>query len=307
MGAAAVAAGKAIGYVGAGTVEFIVDADGDFYFLEVNTRLQVEHPVTEAVTGLDLVRLQILVAAGRAAARAARTTCAIDGHAVEARLYAEDPRDDFLPATGRIALWEPPELPGVRCDSGVEAGSEVSVHYDPLLAKVIAHGPTRGRGDCTGWCAPLARLGVAGVTTNRELPAGRARAPGVRARASSTRTSSSATCRRRRAAHPSTPRFGAPARRRRALHDHARAPRCRRAAAAEHPVGLAQQPLAAAGRLASTGDGDAVEVGYVARRGRPLRPRDRRREIRTRGSPARDADGHRPRARRRAAALRNRA
>ena len=142
LGAAAVAAGRAIGYVGAGTVEFIVDQRGEFYFLEVNTRLQVEHPVTEAITGLDLVELQLRVAEG-APLPAALDTLAIAGHAIEARLYAEAPARDFLPATGRLVLWQPPALPGVRWDSGVEAGSEVSVHYDPLLAKVIAHGPTR--------------------------------------------------------------------------------------------------------------------------------------------------------------------
>ena len=167
IGAAAVAAGKAIGYVGAGTVEFILDSTGVFYFLEVNTRLQVEHPVTEAVTGLDLVRLQILVAQGLPLP-VTQDDLMIDGHAIEARLYAEDPANDFLPAVGRIALWEPAALRDVRYDSGVAAGTEVSVHYDPLLAKVIAHAPTRGEA-VQRLVRALRLLGIGGVTTNREL------------------------------------------------------------------------------------------------------------------------------------------
>jgi propionyl-CoA carboxylase alpha chain len=153
--------------VGAGTVEFLVDAAGDFHFLEVNTRLQVEHPVTEAVTGLDLVRWQIQLAQGEPLPLA-QDELALRGHAIEARLYAEDPANDFLPATGRIALWEPPELPGVRIDSGVAAGSEVGIHYDPLLAKLIAVGPSRGEA-IRRLVAALRRLGVGGVTTNRDF------------------------------------------------------------------------------------------------------------------------------------------
>jgi len=167
MGAAAVAAGKAIGYTGAGTVEFILDRDGQFYFLEVNTRLQVEHPVTEAITGLDLVELQVRVAQGEPLPFAEQDL-RIQGHAIEARLYAEDPAADFLPAAGRIALWQPAVVPGVRYDSGIEAGSEVSVHYDPLLAKIVAHGATRDEA-CRRLATALGRLGVAGVTTNRDL------------------------------------------------------------------------------------------------------------------------------------------
>ncbi len=167
MGAAAVAAGEAIGYVGAGTVEFLLDAAGEFYFLEMNTRLQVEHPVTEAVTGLDLVRLQILVAQGHPLP-VTQDRVSLASHAVEARLYAEDAARDFLPATGRVVLWEPAQLPAVRYDTGIEEGTEVSVHYDPLLAKVIAHGTTRE--EAIGRLVQaLRRLGVAGVTTNREF------------------------------------------------------------------------------------------------------------------------------------------
>jgi propionyl-CoA carboxylase alpha chain len=167
MGAAAVAAARAIGYVGAGTVEFILDRDRGFFFLEMNTRLQVEHPVTEAVTGLDLVRLQLAVAAGEPLGFA-QEALVLDGHAVEARLYAEDPANDFLPATGLVTLWAPAEVPGVRWDSGIAAGTVVGAHYDPLLAKVIAHGRTRDEA-LARLRAALARLGVAGVVTNRDF------------------------------------------------------------------------------------------------------------------------------------------
>jgi acetyl-CoA carboxylase biotin carboxylase subunit len=167
LGKAAVAAARAIDYVGAGTVEFLVDRRGAFYFLEMNTRLQVEHPVTEMVTGLDLVRLQLLVAQGEALPFR-QEDLSLDGHAVEARLCAEDPARDFLPATGRVVLWDPAELPGVRYDSGIAAGTEVGVHYDPLLAKVIAHGPSRGEA-VRRLVRALRLLGVAGVATNRDF------------------------------------------------------------------------------------------------------------------------------------------
>ena len=167
MGDAAVAAARAIGYVGAGTVEFIVDQAGDFYFLEVNTRLQVEHPVTEAVTGLDLVRWQILLANGEPLPLA-QADVTLTGHAIEARLYAEDPAHDFLPATGTVALWAPAAIPGVRYDGGVEAGSVIGVHYDPLLAKVIAHAPTRAEA-VTKLERALTLLGVGPIVTNREF------------------------------------------------------------------------------------------------------------------------------------------
>jgi propionyl-CoA carboxylase alpha chain len=167
LGAAAVSAATAIGYVGAGTVEFVLAPHGEFYFLEMNTRLQVEHPVTEEVTGLDLVRLQIEVAEGRPLPFR-QEDVRLDGHAIEARLYAEDPARDFLPATGRLVVWEPAPLTGVRYDTGVAAGSEVGVHYDPMLAKVVAHGASRDEA-LRRLVGALERLGVAGLTTNRDF------------------------------------------------------------------------------------------------------------------------------------------
>jgi len=165
--AAAVAAGRVIGYVGAGTVEFVLDAAGSFYFLEVNTRLQVEHPVTELITGLDLVRLQLEIAEG-APLPPEVTGAQISGHAIEARLCAEDPRAGFRPATGVLHRFEIPDLPGVRTDAGVADGSVIGVHYDSMLAKVIAHGPTRDA--ARRRLAPaLARARLHGVTTNRDL------------------------------------------------------------------------------------------------------------------------------------------
>ncbi len=147
MGAAAVAAAKAAGYVGAGTVEFIADGSsglkaGSYWFMEMNTRLQVEHPVTEAITGLDLVEWQFRVASGEKLPLSQQQV-KFDGHAVEARLYAEDPERGFLPSTGRVIALEFPKSGGVRVDSGVEAGGEVTPFYDPMIAKLIAHGKTR--------------------------------------------------------------------------------------------------------------------------------------------------------------------
>jgi acetyl-CoA/propionyl-CoA carboxylase biotin carboxyl carrier protein len=166
MGAAACALARAAGYVGAGTVELIAERDdpSSFYFLEVNARLQVEHPVTELVTGVDLVELQLRVAAGEPLGLS-QSDVSLSGHAVEARVYAEDPAHGFLPSTGRVVSYRAPAGPGVRVDSGVEEGSEVTAHYDPMLAKVVAHGPDRA--------AALARLDraltelrVVGPTTN---------------------------------------------------------------------------------------------------------------------------------------------
>jgi len=142
MGAAAVAAAKAIGYVGAGTVEFLLDADGGFYFLEMNTRLQVEHPVTELVTGLDLVALQLRVALG-GKLPLAQADVTLTGHAIEARLYAEAPHLGFLPQSGRLEAWQPPGGDGIRVDHGLRAGQEITPHYDAMIAKVIAHGADR--------------------------------------------------------------------------------------------------------------------------------------------------------------------
>lgn len=142
MGDAAVKAAKDIGYVGAGTVEFMLGDSGEFFFLEMNTRLQVEHPVTEMVTGLDLVALQIRVARGDKLGLS-QDDVNLTGHAIEARLYAEDPSADFLPATGPIHLWLPAPGNGIRIDSGIETGGEVSPFYDPMIAKVIAYGDTR--------------------------------------------------------------------------------------------------------------------------------------------------------------------
>ncbi len=142
MAEAALTVGRTLGYTNAGTVEFVLDGDGNFYFLEVNTRLQVEHPITELVTGLDLVRWQILVAEGKPLplAQDEITSC---GHAVEARVYAEDPAAGYLPATGRIALWRAPVEASVRVDAGVETGDEISIYYDPLIAKISAHAGDR--------------------------------------------------------------------------------------------------------------------------------------------------------------------
>jgi propionyl-CoA carboxylase alpha chain len=168
MGAAAVAAGSAIGYVGAGTVEFLLDdsdpASPHFYFLEVNTRLQVEHPVTELVTGLDLVRLQLEIAAGGHVPAGFTTT----GHAIEVRLYAEDPAADFLPQTGRLSRLEIPGRPGLRVDAGVQSGSEISIYYDPMIAKVIAHAPTRTEA-ARALAAALRAAEIDGLRTNRDF------------------------------------------------------------------------------------------------------------------------------------------
>ena len=175
LGTAAIAAGKAIGYVGAGTAEFVMGSDGRFYFLEVNTRLQVEHPVTEMVTGLDLVRLQLLVAEGHPLPDEA-THASVTGHAIEVRLYAEDVAAGFLPSIGTVHGFSVPELPGIRVDAGVVDGSVVSVHYDAMLAKVIAYGPTRDDARRT-LARALADSRLHGVVTNRELLVGILREP----------------------------------------------------------------------------------------------------------------------------------
>jgi acetyl/propionyl-CoA carboxylase alpha subunit len=170
LGEAAVAAGKAIAYSGAGTVEFVLDQDGKFFFLEVNTRLQVEHPVTELVTGLDLVELQLRMAEGEPLPESV-TGAEISGHAIEVRLYAEDVPAGFLPATGTLHRFRIPNLPGIRVDSGVVDGSVVGTHYDPMLAKVIAHGRTRLDAART-LARALRQAELHGVTTNRDLLVG---------------------------------------------------------------------------------------------------------------------------------------
>jgi 3-methylcrotonyl-CoA carboxylase alpha subunit len=168
MGEAAVAAAKAIGYVGAGTVEFIADQDGTFYFMEMNTRLQVEHPVTEAITGQDLVEWQLVVAAG-GRLPLAQHQLGIDGHAVEVRLYAEDPARNFLPSTGTLVhLRLPPEGPHVRVDTGVREGDTVTPFYDPMIAKVIVHDRDR-RSALRRMAALMGETEVVGVTTNAAL------------------------------------------------------------------------------------------------------------------------------------------
>jgi acetyl/propionyl-CoA carboxylase alpha subunit len=172
---AAVAAGQAIGYIGAGTVEFVLGQDGSFFFLEVNTRLQVEHPVTEEVTGLDLVELQLRIAEGEPLPPAA-TSAGINGHAIEVRVYAEDVAAGFLPVTGPLHRFVIPPAPGVRTDTGFRDGSVVSPHYDAMLAKVIAHGRTRA--DAARRLArALDRAQIHGVTTNRDLLAAILREP----------------------------------------------------------------------------------------------------------------------------------
>jgi propionyl-CoA carboxylase alpha chain len=176
MGDAALRLARAIGYQSAGTVEFLVDdATREFFFLEVNTRLQVEHAVTEEVTGIDLVREQLRVAAGEPLGYA-QDDVTFSGHAIEARLYAEDPAAGFLPATGTLAAFAPASEPRVRWDTGVETGSVVRVDFDPMLAKVVAHAPTRA--EAAGRLAlALERLHVGGVTTNRDFLAATLRHP----------------------------------------------------------------------------------------------------------------------------------
>jgi 3-methylcrotonyl-CoA carboxylase alpha subunit len=176
MGQAAAAAARAVGYVGAGTVEVVADKSeifeqgspgvGGFYFLEMNTRLQVEHPVTEMITGFDLVEWQLRVGAGEALP-ASGDRIRLSGHAIEARLYAEDPARGFAPATGRLTSFHLPDQ-GVRVDTGVGVGDVIGVHYDPMIAKLIVHGETR-QGAIRRMRRALDECAVAGVTTNLDL------------------------------------------------------------------------------------------------------------------------------------------
>jgi propionyl-CoA carboxylase alpha chain len=182
---AAVAAARSIGYLGAGTIEFLWSGDGRFSFMEMNTRLQVEHPVTEMVTGIDIVREQLRIAMGLPLPFE-QNDLSISGHAIEARLYAEDPAAGFLPQTGRLLAFEPPQEPGLRIDAGVSTGSEISPFFDPMIAKVIAHAPTRAEA-----AAKLARAlehtTLFGLTTNREYLAAILRHPAFLAGDTTTR------------------------------------------------------------------------------------------------------------------------
>lgn len=165
--AAAVDAARAVGYVNAGTVEFIASPAGEFYFLEMNTRLQVEHPVTELVTGIDLVKAQFAIAAGEPLPWS-QADLAQHGHAIEMRLYAEDARAGFLPAAGTLVRFAPPAGDGVRVDAGYETGDAISPHYDALIAKIIVHGETRAAA-LERAAQALAGTDVVGVTTNLPL------------------------------------------------------------------------------------------------------------------------------------------
>jgi geranyl-CoA carboxylase alpha subunit len=167
MGAAAIAAARSVGYAGAGTVEFLLDDDGTFSFLEMNTRLQVEHAVTEAVTGIDLVAWQLRVAAG-ARLETLRPSVPAAAHAIEVRLYAEDPAQGFLPQAGRIAAWVPPCAEGVRVDAALCEGLEVSPYYDPMLAKIIASGSDREEAR-RRLVAALEDLVLFGIASNRRF------------------------------------------------------------------------------------------------------------------------------------------
>ncbi|HKV00123.1 MAG TPA: acetyl-CoA carboxylase biotin carboxylase subunit [Vineibacter sp.] len=167
MGTAAVAAARAIGYRGAGTVEFLLGKDGAFYFLEMNTRLQVEHPVTEMITGQDLVAWQLAVAAGEPLPLK-QDDIGFSGHAIEVRLYAEDPYNGFLPQTGTVSAWRPASGPGLRVDHGVRDGHAISPYYDPMIAKVIARGATRADA-CRKLARALEDTVVLGPTTNKHL------------------------------------------------------------------------------------------------------------------------------------------
>jgi 3-methylcrotonyl-CoA carboxylase alpha subunit len=165
MGEAAIKAAQAINYEGAGTVEFLLDTQGEFFFMEMNTRLQVEHPVTEMISGQDLVQWQLLVAAGEALP-CTQDQLKINGHAFEARIYAEDPDHDFLPATGRLSLLKPPtETTHSRVDSGVVEGDSVSIYYDPMIAKLVVWDSDRERA-LRRLTQALAQYRIGGIKTN---------------------------------------------------------------------------------------------------------------------------------------------
>jgi geranyl-CoA carboxylase alpha subunit len=165
MGAVAVAAVKSIGYEGAGTLEFLLDKSGEFYFMEMNTRLQVEHPVTEAITGLDLVELQLRVAGGEPLGLK-QEDIQFSGHAIEVRLCSEDAGHDFMPQSGRMALWQMPQ--GIRVEHALQSGSEIPPFYDSMIAKLISHGESRdqARGKLI---RGLEQVAAFGVTTNQSF------------------------------------------------------------------------------------------------------------------------------------------
>ena len=168
MGEAAIAVARAAGYINAGTVEFLLDPhSGEFYFLEMNARLQVEHPITEAVLGLDMVEWQVRIASGEALTLQ-QEDIQSRGHAIECRIYAENPYHDFVPSTGKLLRWRPPSGPGVRLDSGVAEGQEVSIYYDPMLAKLIAWAPRRDL-SLRRMEVALSQFQVLGVVTNIPL------------------------------------------------------------------------------------------------------------------------------------------
>lgn len=165
--ASAVKAAQAVNYVNAGTVEFIATTQGDFYFLEMNTRLQVEHPVTELVTGVDLVQLQFIVASGEALP-ITQTDIQQTGHAIECRIYAEDPRNNFLPSIGTVQRFIPPQGAGIRVDSGLQSGDEVTIYYDPMIAKVITHARTRSSA-IQRMRSALQQMVILGTITNTDF------------------------------------------------------------------------------------------------------------------------------------------
>ena len=169
MGECAIAVARSCNYYGAGTVEFLVDEDLNFYFLEMNTRLQVEHCVTEMITGIDLVREQINVARGNKLTFS-QQDLAINGHAIELRVCAEDPYNNFLPDTGKLEMYLPPKGPGVRVDDGYEQGMDIPIFYDPMIAKLVAHGANRGEA-IERLCRAIDEYYIKGIQTT--LPFGR--------------------------------------------------------------------------------------------------------------------------------------
>ena len=252
---AAVTAGRAVGYTGAGTVEFVLDRDGSFYFLEMNTRLQVEHPVTEEVTGLDLVELQLRIAEGEPLPPEAREA-AISGHAIEARLYAEDVPAGFLPVTGTLHRFAIPSGPGLRIDTGYRDGSVVSPHYDAMLAKVIAHGRTRA--DAARRLArALQTAEIHGLTTNRDLLVAILREPDFLAGATDT---GYLTRHEPAGAPPGGPSHGA-ARAGRGAGPPGGQPG-RRTGPGHPALGLAQRLLRAAARQLHRAAGEQYDVAY---------------------------------------------